>query len=481
MTVSTGHVNDRPGPYEARASHGHITWVAHATLDEMYRAAQQEAAVRDYVKFPASIIREGDRQMLNASIPVRELLGFAKMDSAPTRDATLEDVKNAYNRPLDEKHALGFKDYVIENIRDPFIPSLSLNSTEPMTVHYVPQYDGHDVSIPIAVIVLPRTTRLAIVDGQHRLFGLKKAYEYLQTVKARDSEEARRNREAENLLDNSSVPVLITLEPEIKKSHLDFYDASRTKALPASQLAVYDIRNVARALLMDLAENCGLFAGKRIDYTNSKMSKKTPALYLFNQVYMAEKTYLVGGYGLEEDVFHSRARAMLTNIDDPKYAEMRDRIVGYFNEVTEAIPLLREASRLSDERFGSRVLEYRDAGVILFTATGLAILARIGHDLREAQEDNWREYVQKLGTINWKRTDPLWVQAGVVSTNGERVSTAHKSVIEGANAVEDAISWTNPRRNRSGPAEPEIDLEAAAAAVASAAEAEKAAENLIPL
>lgn len=455
MTSSPNFVN-RPGSNGARAPH--LKWVTHETLDEMYQAAQQEAAVLDHFKFPASVITEGNRQMLNASIPLRELLAFTRQDSAPTRDATLDDVKNAYNRPLDEDHAKGFTDYVLENIEDPFIPSFSLNSNEPITIHYVPTYQGHDVNVPFAIIVLPRTTRLSIVDGQHRIFGLKKAYERLQSEKPRDDEHRRKLREAEAVLDRSSVPVLITLEPDIKKSHLDFYDASRTKALPASQLAVYDIRNVARALLMDLAESCPLFAGKRVDYTNSKMSKKTPALYLFNQIYMAEKTFLVGGYGLEEDAFHARARAMLKNTDDPKYAEMRDKIVAFFNDVTDTIPLLREASRLSDERFSSRVLEYRDAGIILFTATGLAIIARIGYDmLIHNDESNWREYVANLKDVNWKRNDPLWIEAGVVSQDGERVSTAHKSVQAGAAAVEALIGWQNPKRAQLDD-EPVIDL-----------------------
>jgi DNA sulfur modification protein DndB len=475
MTSSEPPVNSRTGPPEGGS---HVTWIAHAGLDEMYMAAQQEAAVLDFFKFPVSIIREGGRQMLNASIPLRELLAFTRSDSAPSRDATLEDVKNAYNRPLDEDHAKEFTNYMVENIEDPFIPSFSLNSNEPITVHFVPRYAEHEVNIPFGVVVLPRTTRLSIVDGQHRIFGLKKAYERLQTEKTRDAEHQRRNRDIESILDKSSVPVLITLEPDIRKSHLDFFDASRTKALPASQLAVYDVRNVARALLMDLVEGCALFNGRRIDYTNSKMSKKTPALYLFNQVYMAEKTFLSGGYGLAEEDFHSKARRMLKSIDDPKYLEMRDKIIDYFNAVTDAIPLLREASRLSDDRFASRILEYRDAGIILFTATGLAILARIGFNLVTSEEPNWRDVVQQLGEVNWKRSDPMWAAAGVV--NGERVSTAHKSVIEGANAVEDLIGWTNPRRDRKGPEEPEIDLDEAVAAVTPASPATPE-DDLIPL
>lgn len=456
MTSPPNSVN-RPGANGARAPHDHIRWVEHETLDAMYLAAQQEAALLDHQKFPASVISEGERKMLNASIPLRELLTSTRQDSAPSRDATLDDVKNAYNRPLDEDHAKGFTDYILENIEDPFIPSFSLNSNEPITIHYVPKYQGHDVNVPFAIVVLPRTTRLSIVDGQHRIFGLKKAYERLQNEKPKDDVHLKKLRDAEAILDRSSVPVLITLEPDIKKSHLDFYDASRTKALPASQLAVYDIRNVARALLMDLAENCPLFNGKRVDYTNSKMSKKTPALYLFNQIYMAEKTFLVGGYGVEEDSFHAKAREMLKNIDDPKYAVVRDKIVAYFNEVTEAIPLLREASRLSDDRFSSRVLEYREAGIILFTATGLSILARIGYEmLIQNDTPNWREYVAKMADVSWKRGDKFWVDANVVSADGERVSTAHKSVQSGAAAVEDFIGWENPKRNQ--PDEPVIDL-----------------------
>ena len=425
-----------------------VTWIEHATLDEMYLSAGQEAAVRSCSKFPASIIREGDRRMLNASIPIRELIEFTRSDTP--RGSTLEGVQKSYNRPLDSDHAKEFTSYIVENIADPFIPSFSLNSSEPITIHYVPKYNNHEVDIPFAIVIIPRETKLSIVDGQHRIYGLQLAYEHFAKERDRDSE---------RVLARSSVPVLITIEPNIRKSHLDFYDASRTKALPPSQLAVYDIRNVARALLMDLVQQCPLFKGSRIEFTATKMGKKTPALYLFNQVYMAEKTYLFGGYGLADTEFHSKARGLLKNINAPEYAEMRDQMVEYFDAVTEAIPLLREAANLSEERLANRIFEYRGHGIILFTATGLAMLARFGYDLRKADEANWREFVNRLATLSWKRSDERWKDAGVVAN--DKVSTAHKAISGGARAIADAVGWVNPcAEAEPEPDEHEIDLEA---------------------
>jgi DNA sulfur modification protein DndB len=427
-----------------------VTWVTHETLDEMYRSAGDEAAFRSCSKFPASIISEGARKMLNASVPIRELIQFTKFDSAK-RSSTLEEVREAYNRPLDADHAREFTDYVVENIDDPFIPSFSLNSSEPITVHYVPKYGEYAVDIPMAIVVIPRTTKLSIIDGQHRIFGLRLAYERFIEDK---------NRAGEQILDQSSVPVLITIERDIRKSHLDFFDASRTKALPPSQLAAYDVRNVARAMLMDLVEQCPLFRGKRIDYTAAKMGKKTPSLYLFNQVYMAEKTFLVGNYANSEPEFHSKARAMLKHTNAVEYVAMRDRMVEYFNAVTEAIPLLREASHLSDDRLSKRIIDYRNAEIILFTATGLAMLARFGYDLRTANEAEWRDVVSRLGELNWKRSEERWTTAGVVA-NG-KVSTAHKAVSGGANAIAKALGWVNPvKADPQSAAEPEINLDGA--------------------
>jgi hypothetical protein len=209
---------------------------------------------------------------------------------------------------------------------------------------------------------------------------------------------------------------------------------------------------------MDLVEQCPLFKGSRIEFTATKMGKKTPALYLFNQVYMAEKTYLFGSYGLADAEFHSKARGLLKNVNAPEYAEMRDRMIEYFEAVTEAIPLLREAAQLSEERLASRIFEYREHGIILFTATGLAMLARFGYDLRSADEANWREIVQRLATQSWKRSDQRWKDAGVVAN--DKVSTAHKAISGGARAIADAVSWVNPRAEAEPePDEHEIDLE----------------------
>ena len=62
-------------------------------------------------------------------------------------------------------------------------------------------------------------------------------------------------------LETDGIGVMITCETNIDQIHQDFADCSKTKPLPPSQLAVYDRRNPANKLVIDLEAKCPVIQG----------------------------------------------------------------------------------------------------------------------------------------------------------------------------------------------------------------------------
>ncbi len=360
------------------------------TLEQAQQAAASAASNTAGQVFPVILFQQGARQSMSGAFPVGFVRDRLKRKSA-SKKGNVSDAMAAVNRPLDDSHARSVARYIAENIGKTYIlPPMTLNIQETVDVWTI---DVQSALKP-AYLVVPMTAHLAITDGQHRQAALQIAADNLT------AEELR-------ILDKDSVSVMITCETEVKQIHQDFADCSKTKALPQSQLAVYDRRNPANGIVLDLADTCPLFAGK-IDATSSTLSKKSLALFLTNQVRQLVKELLVGSYAESDDLFESKAVNLLGAPDSPKYVVVRDRFVEYVNAVTEAIPKLKEIADLDVGLERNKIPVAREAGWICLTATGLNIIGRIGHELIVNNNPDWKKYVEALGKIDWQRTGQLW-------------------------------------------------------------------------
>lgn len=402
-----------------------VKFVAHESLDEAIRKANEAAGRTGGIAIPCIIFRQAKRTMISAAIPFRVVMDRLISESAPDA-STIEQVQQARNRPEDTGHSQAIGSYIRENIAGKFIlPPMTLNVSEEVQIHSVEYPDGEPPT-KNAVLLLPMSAKVDITDGQHRRSGIVQAYRDLA-------------REQQRELDTSSIAVMITSEPDIAQVHQDFADCSRTKPLASSQLAVYDRRNPANALVIDMIDRVPLFTGK-VDSTSAKLSKKSPAPFLTNQVRQVVKTFLTGGYGMAELDFEQKAKAELGTGSSPEYLERRDQYVEFIQAVTEAVPTLLEVSTLTPELLKTRVPAYRDEGWVCLSATGMNMLARLGYEMFRDGEPDWREYVERLGQVDWRRSADIW-RGNVVSDDGSRISTAHKAFQEGVRVLKDQIGW----------------------------------------
>ncbi len=341
--------------------------------------------------------------------------------SAPAR-GSITDVNLALNRPEIPEHSDQIAKYLADNVDGRYIlPPLTLNIQQPVRLYSV-DYPGAQVRP--GYLVIPATAKLAITDGQHRRSGIIKAMERLSF-------------EQRERLEQDGIAVMVTCEKNIDQIHQDFADCSKTKALAPSQVAVYDRRNPANRLVVEVERMCPILSGK-VDATSQKLGKKSTALFTANQVRQFIKSMLVGSWGMGDVDFEKRARERLC--DDPSYERFRDGVVSFLNTVTESCPVMNELAQIKAGPEANRIPMRRNEGWLCLTASGLVVLGLIGYELFAKGEQSWEEYARRLGNIDWNRSAKHW--QGVLVMNG-KIITSQSAVKQAVQVVRELIDW-NP-------------------------------------
>ena len=143
-------------------------------------------------------------------------------------------------------------------------------------------------------------------------------------------------------------------------------------------LAVYDSRNPANKVVLELEKRCMLFKG-RIDATSKSISKKSGMLFTANQLRQFVKVFLTGNWQMGSDLFE-RAAFNLIGTEENFEREI-SKIIEYVNFLTSAVPVWKTISDLSPGIPGTRVNDLRSDGYVCMSAAGLIILATLGHEL----------------------------------------------------------------------------------------------------
>jgi DNA sulfur modification protein DndB len=394
------------------------------TLEGAQLAAAKASASVAGISFPVVMFKQGKRILMNGALPI----GFARQRlhrASAQKKTGVSQARLAMNRPIDLDHARTIAKYLAENRSGKFlIPPLTLNVQQPIDVYTL----NVESEMKPAYVVMPMTAILSITDGQHREMALELLVELMSP-------------EEMQILDSNSVAVMIVCEADIDQIHQDFADCSKTKPLPASQLAVYDRRNPANGIVLDLIEQCPVFKDK-VDATSSTLSAGSLSLFLANQVRQLVKELLVGSYAESDDTFEDKAKKILVARGDPKYNEQRIRFAEYINVVTEAIPTLRRIAELDTSVSLNQIPVLRKEGWVCMTATGMNIIGRIGHELFRDKHSNWRHYATRLGDIDWSKNAPIW--EGNIVQNGSKVMTQQTPLKNAVEAVRQRIGLSYP-------------------------------------
>jgi DNA sulfur modification protein DndB len=303
-----------------------LVWKMTQTLEEAQIQAQQEAANVMGTTIPVMIFRQGRRTHLTGAVPMGFIADKILVQGAEKR-SRLADAKSALNRPEDPSHTAVIAKYLFDNYKEKYIlPPLTLNLRQRVSA-YVP---GYNAEIKPGYLVVPRTAALAVTDGQHRT---KAIIDLLLKLDAENAE----------LFAADAVAMMITCESDLSQIHQDFADCSRTKPLPPSQVAVFDQRNPANRLLLQMEDRCLLFKG-RIDPTSKSLSKNSIFLFLANQLRQLVKELVCGSFAMPDADFEKRATQQLGT--EAKMEAALNKYAEFLNYLTGKIPVWNEISKL---------------------------------------------------------------------------------------------------------------------------------------
>jgi DNA sulfur modification protein DndB len=378
-----------------------LIWSRDSTTDALVMAYEMASGM-DAEVHPVTMYRQGERYQVVGAMRFGLVARTLYSESA-RKGSSLDSLVSATNRPKDSSHTAEIVDYVKDNLRGKYVfGALTLNARQELNL--VVAGRGGQADLRQGFLILPRSAKVSITDGQHR-----------QQAVAALMESERLPAEDRMELARQAVAVIIMNETQVDQIHQDFADASKAKMLPPSLLAMFDTRNPANRMIPLLEKSCPLLQG-RIEPASKTAGKNSPRLYTTNQVRSFLKEFLTGSWQLGDDEFESRAQRLLSN--DEKFQHEMGKAVAYINRVTDAIPVMRQFSELRTDAPLSKVAEIRDnpdagGGYVCLSATGLVILGRIGHEILAKYADtgtepNWQTFADRLGTVLWEKNAPIW-------------------------------------------------------------------------
>lgn len=404
---------------------GNFNVTTRDTISEAREIAFDMASSMDAEAVPVTVYKQGMRYQAVGAIRFGVVARTLYSESA-RKGGSLENILSATNRPKDSAHISDIADYVQANLGRKYVfGALTLNASQELNLVVVGRAGIADLRQ--GYLILPRSAKVSITDGQHRQEAIVRLMESLPP-------------EQKEELARQAVAVIVTNETELDQIHQDFADASKAKMLPPSLLAMFDTRNPANRLIPHLERNCPLFRG-RIEPASKTAGKNSPKLYTANQVRSFLKEFLTGSWQLGDEEFETRAQRLLST--EEKFDQELGRAVRYVNRITNSIPVLRQLSSLNPDDPVSKVAEIRDdskagGGYLCVSATGLVILGRIGHELFQNHPDDWEMFADRLGTVDWRKTAPMWQDNVVVPHTVKRKGQPDQSglrILQSANPI----------------------------------------------
>lgn len=367
--------------------------IEHATYEEAFKSAAEEASMTMAAIAPGVIYRQGNRSYLTTSFPLRYIAERVRIDNL-SRGGNADE---HYNRPLIPEHHRAITEYLAAQ-EDYVLPPLSLCVQEPLRCH-IPQSGS---AVKMGMVVLPTSIVYNITDGQHRAKAIRDA------LAQKDS------------LSDDAIGVTIVVEDDLEKVHQLFWDCAQTKPIPQSLLTAYNKRDALSRLVRGILEQVPVFEG-RIEQVSKTVGKSVINIFTLNQIRMSVVEILTGDSTQATLSVRKDMARMLGSQQAEE--EHRKYVVDFFNSFSLCN---KEWSDLLGS--GNPALRTIDTNILRreylhFTGTGLVILGRLGYCLRNYPTPEREKLIDALARqIDWSRNADIW-QGNVVidgRMNGQR-------------------------------------------------------------
>lgn len=373
-----------------------------------YDAAVQEAAATAGRVLSATMFAQGGRLNLALAMTMSDLSRLVRRQSAPASG----DIRTNVNRPLIPEHAKTIEGYILNNFESGYIlPSVTLTVDSDLSIYTVKSPSP----LRSAWVVLRSDTQFLVTDGQHRLVALTGSTE----SKGRFPGALAQRSE----LASDGVAVHLVFEKNTERIHQDFADAARTKQIPPSMLAAYNMREPFNRVLTQIVAGSELFRG-RIDMASKTLGKKSQKLFLLNQVRGFLKELIMADYGATEEAVARVAIEQLATREQQDAA------------IKRAVEMVAALAPAMDP--WSRILQMPDTGpeankiatlreeFLNMTATGLNIIGRVGYVIYTNAGSDRRgrdEFFSRLAALDWRKSSPFW-SGTVIAAGTTKVVTS---------------------------------------------------------
>lgn len=361
-----------------------------------------------------TLYRQGGRLCFQTALSLQAIVGMTSVTSP--KDGSVDEVLKNINRPLDKAHAKAIGDYISESVKaeKPYIlPSVTLNCDQPVDVVTYGSSPSR-----AGMMLLPLGVKMEVTDGQHRIEGIRRAM-------------------AQNpACGTDSIGAMITFTGTKNgpaQVHQDFADCAKVKPIAQSMLAVFDRRNPANGIVLDLVDSCPLFK-HTVDASKKTVSSRTTAVWTTNQIRVMLKWALIG-FQCGDNVFSSNAVSTLGSRDSEAYKNFLDSLVDYIGLLTQHNPTLNKLANLSQERKGEIPDIRESSGSLLLSGSGLAVLGYLWFRLRQLQGENPAVdtdlIIRRIASVNWSggsKGNPNPIFSGNLKINPERTQSGAKYV-----------------------------------------------------
>lgn len=335
-----------------------------------------------YVHVPAMRGKIGSRTYYACLMPLSAIPNLFKFTD--WAGFTPEDREQ---RVLNEKRVPELRDYINDN-EDDYIFS-SITASYKSSPIFDPVQNGNGMDGAIGVLKLKLGDELIINDGQHRCAGIAEAL-----------------KENPNIGDHTISVLLFPWEDKARVQQM-FSDLNRFVQKTSKSLDIlYDKRDKISAATLASLEQVPVFHDLT-DKDSVSLKSKSPKLFTLAALYDANRELLKGRE--EEDILSNAD--MLTNYWKVVAQHMED-----WNTVQSRH---MEAGELRAAKISSH-------------STVLRALGGLGLELMK--DENWRERLAGLKSIDWSKKNPDWenvciVANSVVSNRQARAAT--KAYIKG--------------------------------------------------
>lgn len=351
---------------------------------------------------------QGKREMIQINVPADDLPMLLQ-----EKPSTGNDPDSGKNRPEIKGHAQEVKDYLRKRIQEdkPWILGTLTANIDPEKIEIIDLVRG------ICLVVLDRSIKLEITDGQHRKRAIK------ELLESPDAEEL-------GIADNN-IPITLVLESSLRQCQTDFRDMAQAKGLHNSLLVSFGEYEGRVGITKYLVENVGIFHNK-----TDKINKNPKKGLIYTNNYLLKAVSYAFTNSPEDE---------LQNLDIHYTSEV---LANAFNEFFSQCHQSRHIHETPTEELTLQQIEDFKDHIILGRSVGIEILGRLFDLCYDKERQHFQsDKIEQLTKIDWSRNNKLW-QGNVVldSTNPKakksyKISNTTASVRIALEKIKQQLAW----------------------------------------